>query len=250
MMNTLFCFMIGCCIASFINVLVWRMPGHMNFVYGRSICPHCEHQLSWFDMIPIIAWLALRGRCRYCKATITPRYMVVEWMGGMLAVVSIWYGDSLLDACLLCCGSMLLLAIALLDWDTMYMDVRMLVILGAVVILTLPLHPELSVSDRLLGLVMIAAPMWLLTKIIADCFGNGDIILIGICGFWLGWKRILLAFLLAVMVGGCHAVYLLYRHKLSRKSHVPFGPYLVFGILTALYFGELWITWYVSLFSM
>lgn len=80
-------FAMGACIYSFLNVVVYRLPRHMQFMEGKSMCPTCKHELAAKDLIPIFSWISLKGKCRYCGAPISVRYTVVEAVGGVLAVV-------------------------------------------------------------------------------------------------------------------------------------------------------------------
>ena len=81
-------FAMGACIYSFLNVVVYRLPRHMQFMEGKSMCPTCKHELAAKDLIPIFSWISLKGRCRYCGCRISVRYTVVEVIGGITAVVS------------------------------------------------------------------------------------------------------------------------------------------------------------------
>ena len=92
-------FAMGACIYSFLNVVVYRLPRHMQFMEGKSMCPSCKHELMAKDLIPIFSWISLKGKCRYCGAPISVRYTVVEAIGGILAVVfTLLFGVKLMAA--------------------------------------------------------------------------------------------------------------------------------------------------------
>lgn len=92
-------FAMGACIYSFLNVVVYRLPRHMQFMEGKSMCPTCKHELAAKDLIPIFSWISLKGKCRYCGAPISVRYTVVEAIGGILAVVfTLLFGVKLMAA--------------------------------------------------------------------------------------------------------------------------------------------------------
>lgn len=94
---TIFIFILGSCIFSFLNVVIYRLPRKLNFVTGRSMCTSCGHTLGFFDMIPVIGWVFLRGKCRYCKERVSARYPAVELLGGMLGVLCLYqYGITVL----------------------------------------------------------------------------------------------------------------------------------------------------------
>ncbi|MEG2088356.1 MAG: prepilin peptidase [Angelakisella sp.] len=240
-------FLFGSAVASFVNVLVYRLPLGISPAGGRSFCPACKHSLSWRDLLPVAGWLLLHGHCRYCQAKISPRYPVVEGLGGVLAVLfSLVYG--LTPQFLLTFGvAAILLAVALIDWDTMTIPNGLLLALLLPAALALLLFPHLSVVARLAGMVAVSAPMWLLAKLRDGAFGGGDIKLMAVCGFLLGWQQTLLACFVALLGGGGYAVWLLLSKRAQGDTQFAFGPFLAAGVLLALLAGQPLVSWYLSL---
>lgn len=144
----------------------------------------------------------------------------------------------------------LLLYIAWYDSQTMQIPNRYLQILLIPVVLTALLHLVDSGRwwDCLAGVFAVSLPMYLLTLLIKDCFGGGDIKLMAVCGGWLGWQDISLAMFMAVIAGGVYGVYLLGKNKEKRFQHFAFGPFLVAGMMIAWLWGEEILIWYIGLF--
>ena len=246
-MYYIYWFVVGSCIGSFVNALVWRLPRGMDVVHGRSICPHCGHRLAWVDLIPLLSWLLLKGKCRYCQKHVSLRYPMIEGMEACLALVCGCCFDSIFEAILVFACMTLLVAIAWIDQDSMCIPDELQMILLIMILLMGLFFSRISFYQRLLGSCVIAVPMIFMNRMKKDCFGGGDIKLMAICGFWLGMTHIVLAFLLATWLGGGRGLYLLCRRKVQRTSCMPFAPFLVTGILLALFYGDVLISCYVHL---
>lgn len=145
---------------------------------------------------------------------------------------------------------MILLTITMIDFDTMTIPNGLIIALIVPVGIFTVLHPETAFLSRIIGFFVISLPMYVLTLLIPDCFGGGDIKLIAVAGYLLGWKLTLLAFFISVLIGGSYAVYLLLSRKTKSGAHIAFGPYLCAGIMVAFLYGENLIQAYLSLFGL
>ena len=237
-------FILGSCIFSFLNVVVYRVPMHQNFVTGRSCCPACEHELAARDLFPVISYITLGGRCRYCKAQIGSRDLFVEITGGILAVICYFsYGiqlSSLITYLFFC----VLTVVTLMDIDTMEIEdaCHILIVLLAFVSLILGKGP--SLTERLIGLLCISTPMLFLSLVVEGAFGGGDIKLMAACGAFLGWKMTMVSAFFAFLLGGVFGLYLLAVKKKEGKDHFAFGPFLCFGMMIAVFYGNAVLNWY------
>lgn len=242
----LFLFVFGSCIFSFFNVVIYRVPRKLGFVKGRSYCPSCGAQLHFDDLIPIVSWIVLRGRCRYCKAPIPLRDTVMEVLGGILACLCfLRYGVSLrgvIAFLFLAIG----IAISLVDLDTLEIPDGFLIALLALSLLSVPVFSEITLSQRAVGFFVISVPMLLLTLKIPGAFGGGDIKYTAVAGLFLGWQNSLLAAFLAIVSGGIYGGFLLLLKKSGRKDRFAFGPFLCGGMAIALLWGDLFFRWYIS----
>lgn len=243
-------FVIGSVIGSFLNVVIWRVPQDLSFVKGRSYCPHCHTTLKPYDMIPILSWMLLKGKCRFCKEPISIRYPLIELAGGLLAMVCFHHFMFTWDTLLVFTILLTLLAITMIDFATMTIPNGLIIFLIFPIIIVCILHPEMAFLDRAIGFFMISLPMYLLTLLIPDCFGGGDIKLIAVCGFLLGWKMVILAMFLAIFTGGIYACYLVISKKAKKGAHMAFGPYICLGVSIALFYGPEIVNAYLSLFGL
>jgi len=229
-------FFFGAAIGSFINVVSLRLPQEIGFVKGHSACPNCGNQLRKRDLIPIFSYLFLRGRCHHCKSKISLRYPLVEIINGTLFLICFWwYGASLfaLNSCIL---ASLLLCVFLIDMDTMTIPNGLILCFFLPCALDLWLTGCGGMIPRLVGVFVISLPMFLLTLLVPDSFGGGDIKLMAICGFLLGYKATLLAAFIAIVVAGIAAAFLLLSKRVQKGEHIAFGPFLALGIFIAKLF--------------
>lgn len=247
-------FLLGAALFSFMNVVAWRLPRGKNPLTGRSFCPQCGAALTAGDLVPVFSWLFLRGRCRHCRAPIPVRYLLVELLGGVLALGCRWrfgtaytLGEGLFGMrwqgllALALCG--VLLSIALIDAETQLIPNRLNAAVAVLAVLNLLLSPA-RWAGALIGMVCISVPMLLLCLAIPGAFGGGDIKLMAAAGLFLGWQHTLLAMFFGILGGGFYGMYLLAARKADKKDHFAFGPFLCVGIVLALLFGDPVLAWY------
>jgi len=240
-------FSFGAVIGSFLNVLIYRLPRKINFVKGFSFCPNCKHRLYPRDLVPVFSWLFLKGKCRYCSAPISPRYMLVELTTGALSLV-LYIFYPLPAALLLFAVGAILLTLTLIDTDTQEIPDSLniaIFLCGIAAIWTLG---DVSILSRIIGMFAISVPLLLITLLISGAFGGGDVKLMAAAGFLLGWQNAIVATFIGIIIGGIYGIMLLIRRKKGRKEHFAFGPCLAIGIFTALICGKFIIRWYLGFF--
>lgn len=242
-------FIIGCCIASFINVVIYRVPLGISIAKGRSFCPECHHQLHAIDLIPIISYLFLGGKCRYCKSPIPVRDTIIELFGGLLGMLCFYRFSFDVMTLLSFIFAMILLAISMIDNDTMTIP-NGLVIACLIVAIASVFITDVSIMSRIIGFFIVSVPMILLNLIIPDSFGGGDIKLISVCGLLLGWKSLLVGMFIAIVIAGVYASYLLISRSVDKKGHIAFGPYICFGVFISLLYGQQILNAYLGLFGL
>lgn len=243
----LFVFAIGVSFGSFLNVVIYRLPAGMNIAKGRSFCPSCRVQIKNYDLIPIVSYLILGGKCRACKHVISPRYLIIELVCGLAAMGLFWcVGDQLLTLAyfLLFC---LLLSIMMIDIDTMTIPDSLWISVAVLGVGFCFLQPEIGLVARLIGIVVVSVPMLLLSLAQNGAFGGGDIKLMAAAGLLLGYQNTLLAMFFACVAGGIFGIFLLCTKRAERKSAMSFGPFLSIGIMIAALFGTSLLTWYCGL---
>lgn len=255
MMETIFIFLyvymfvVGACIASFVNVVIYRLPLEISVAKGRSFCPSCQHQLGVLDLIPIVSYICLGGKCRYCKTKIPIRDTLLEVLGGLLGMLCFYrYGIDLMTL-ISFAFAMVLVAISMIDLDTMTIPNSLIIACFVICVISYPFI-DVSIIDRIIGFFAVSLPLYLLNLVIPDCFGGGDIKLLAVCGLMLGWVDLLVGMFIAIVIAGLYAGYLMLSKKVSRKDHIAFGPYICFGMFVALLYGNELLNWYLHLFGL
>jgi leader peptidase (prepilin peptidase) / N-methyltransferase len=262
---------LGLLVGSFLNVVIHRLPKMMehdwhqqcaelampqgenlpapenlvkyNLVVPRSACPSCGHEISAVENIPVISYLALRGRCRNCKIKISPRYPIVEALTGVLSGLIAWhfgFGAAGLSALILLWA---LIALTFIDADTQLLpdSITMpLIWLGLIVNIDRTFTDlQSSVLGAVFGYLALWSVYWafkLLTK--KEGMGYGDFKLLAALGAWLGWQMIPLVILMSSVVGAIVGVVLIVLARLGRGVPLPFGPYLAMAGVIALLWGQ------------
>ena len=276
-----FAFSLGACIASFLNVCIWRLPREESVVRPGSHCPNCNAPIRWYQNIPIVSWCCLRGRCANCHKPISPRYVVVELLGGVLFLLVYlqWAMPAILgcppalglvpivDPALMAVEALAVTGLILasfIDLDHFYLPDR--VTIGGMV-LGVPLSflvPEMQGQvDRLAALYWSLGGMagaflflWGVGAIFSKLFrkealGFGDVKLIGAVGAFFGPWAALFTVILSSVVGSVAGVVLMARGraKLGGFTAVPYGPFLALGALVWMYWGPALLGWYLRLLA-
>ena len=248
-------FIFGIVIGSFLNVLIFRMPKGEDIASKRSHCMSCGYQLRWFDLIPLFSWIMLRGRCRKCHEKISIQYPIIEALNGILYVVILLLCGIKIDSILFCLASSALLALSVIDFRTYIIPIGFnifILALGVIrIICKLVIDGDTlgSVVPYVIGMFAVSVPLgilWFLSK--GRAIGGGDVKLMGAAGLLLGWKLILLAFVLGCIIGSFIHIA---RMKISKAGRVlAMGPYLAAGIMIVILFGEKLIGWYTGLLGL
>lgn len=236
-----FVFFVGSCFGSFVNVIVYRMPRDISIVRGRSFCPTCGKKIPFYDKIPLLSYLWLWGKCRKCRAPIAKRYLFSEIVGGLLALISVLTFGFDFKAIDIFIILIILLAIALIDYDTMTIPNKLIIALAVPVAASYFVFLTPDLQTRLLGMIVVALPLFLVNLIKKDSFGGGDIKLCFVMGFLLGVSGIIVGAIIGIILGGFAG--LIQMKNNPELKHMAFGPYLCIGMTLAFFFGD-WITNY------
>lgn len=261
---TLAAALFGLLIGSFLNVVIYRLPKMMqresdnyvahesgkelphtdrfNLMVPRSACPHCGHQISAVENIPVISYLVLGGKCRACKAPISPRYPLVELLTGLLSAVMVWsFGSGWIGLAALA-FTYALVAMTFIDFDTQLLPDDLtypLLWLGLLVNLNgtfVPLRE--AVIGAAAGYLVLWSIYWLFKLVTGkEGMGYGDFKLLAALGAWLGWTMLPTIILLSSVVGAIVGISLIVFARHGREKPIPFGPYLAAAGLIALLFG-------------
>jgi len=247
---TFWFFLLGSAVGSFLNVLIYRLPREESIVFPPSHCTSCNARLKPKDLIPILSYIFLRGKCRYCGAKISWRYPMVEFVSAIFFTTVFWiYGFSFFSLKLLVLFS-LCLPIFLIDLK--HMIIPDVLSLGGLGIGLLISFIEGSFYDKFLGTVAFGGIL-LLIYILAllifkeEGMGQGDIKLGLMLGSFLGLRLSILSLFLSYLIGGIFSIlFLLFKSK-NLKAALPFGPFLIIGATISIFWGDMIIRFYFSL---
>jgi len=257
---------LGLLVGSFLNVVILRLPRKLDWQWRRdareileepeiydppppgivvesSHCPHCKHKLAWFENIPLISWLALRGKCRHCKAPISVQYPLVELLTALLVVASVWrfgFGWQGFGASLLSC---FLVALSGIDLRTRLLPDQLtlpLMWLGLIASLeNLYMVPKAAVLGAIAGYVSLWSVWWLFKQLTGkEGMGHGDFKLLAAIGAWVGLKGVLPTILLSSLVGAIIGSVWLAAKGRDRATPIPFGPYLAVAGWVVFFWGQ------------
>lgn len=243
----MFSFIFGLIFGSFYNVIIYRVPKGISISRGTSMCPSCQHQIMPHELIPIISYIFLKGRCSHCHSKISIRYPIIELITGILFLISfLVFGFSLQTIVSMVVASLCVI-ITMIDIDTMEILDRFHFIFIMLAIIHISLVSSLPLTDHIIGAFIISVPLYLLA-LSTGGIGGGDIKLMASAGLLLGYQASIVAFFLAAVTGGCVAILFIISKLKDRKSLMAFGPYLCIGIFIAYLFGLNIFKWYLSLF--
>ena len=276
-----FSFALGACIASFLNVVIWRVPRGESIVSPPSHCPKCNAPIKWYQNIPILSWLALRGKCANCKAPISPRYILIELLGGVLFLAVFWccfmpYAPYVKDMVQkqIFPFSLVITLVAMWIWVS-------LMIVGSMIDFDHKLLPDfVTVGGMALGLVYNAVAysfahsfepivkslvglvfgfglLWLIRWLGSIAFkreamGMGDVFLMGAVGALFGPVAVLVTLILSSVFGSVVGLSMvaLAKTKFGKFVEIPYGPYICMGCLAWMFYGPELVSWYLGLMGV
>ena len=300
-------FIFGITIGSFLNVCIYRLPKGESLIKRNSHCMTCGEEIKRYDLIPLFSWLFLRGKCRACKSKISPRYMLVEGLTGLLFMFIFtshdFISDGLIYSALLCLFTAGLIVIGFEDFDTQEMSISVLIYLGIIAFGTrilamlaptaLRSYDIVSLKEGIIGMLIVSIPLLILGFVLTPLvyygfisehhksarkikrrlkkldssdkerqklekalekhcaaikeqgpvygFGMGDVILMAAGGLMLGYKATLTATFIAVVTGALYGLILSIRDRKKseeeKENAFAFGPFLVLGLIFAIFFG-------------
>lgn len=254
-----FIFLAGLCIGSFLNVCIWRIPRDESIVFPGSHCPACHHAIAPWDNVPLLSWLLLNGKCRHCKAPISPRYFVVELLTGAL-FTAIWlvHGWTLQTPVYLFFTGALVMA-TFIDFDHLILPDR--VTLGGMAagpILCFAFPALQGQSERIpallqsaIGLALGYGLLWLVATIgrlilKREAMGMGDVKLLGAIGACLGWQAVLFTIFASSLTGTVLGLGLIAAGKKELQSKIPYGPHIALAAILWMCCGPACIDLYLA----
>ena len=246
---------LGLIIGSFLNVVILRFDDLKSIITGRSHCPHCKKDLVWYELIPVLSYIALQGKCSKCKKPISFQYPLVELGTVLVFLLIFWkFGFSIvaLFLALISCSLIVacvydILEMEIADW-LVWKGIGLWVVYLAINYFFFS-HSALLTINSLYGALALGGFFGLLVLVSKEKWmGAGDIGLGALIGFILGWPNVLVAGFLAFVIGAIIGVILLLNKTSKLNSQVPFAPFLILGFWLTLFWGSNILNWYTGLF--
>jgi len=242
----------GALVGSFLNVCISRLPKEESIIWPGSHCPYCKKPIRFYDNIPLVSYVLLKGKCRHCKKSISIQYPLVE---GITALSSLFlflkFGPSLSYLFYFAFVAALIVITVIDLYHQIIPDVISLPGIGVGLIASLPL-PQITFLNSLFGVLLGGGSLFL----VATCYqwlfkregmGGGDVKLLAMIGAFLGWKAVILTILLSSLIGSITGILIMVVKGKDFKYAIPFGPFLSLGAMISLFYGESLINWYLYL---
>lgn len=246
-------FILGAFIGSFLNVCIHRIPRNLSIISPSSRCPSCNTPIKPYDNIPILSFILLRGKCRICKAGISFRYPLVEFLNAALYVFvahrfgfewhSVIYG--------ILCSALIVITFIDLDFqiipDAITLPGIVMGLVAGSMLLPDPLARDslLGFRNAAIGLATGGGLFYAIAVISRGGMGGGDIKMMAMVGALMGWKSVFLTVFLGSLTGAVFGIFLMITQGKGRKTKIPFGPFLALGTIITLFYGQEIYSWYL-----
>ncbi|TDT61967.1 prepilin peptidase [Fonticella tunisiensis] len=241
-------FIFGLIIGSFLNVCIYRIPRGESISCPPSHCTSCGRRIRWYDMFPVLSYLLLRGKCRFCGDRISIKYPLIELTtGALFAALYINYGLSF-EFIKFALFISLLIVIGIIDLNTMdvYLKTTIFGVISGIVFMIIGYYLYGNVMEYISGGLLGGGTIALII-ILTKGMGWGDAEICLVSGLFLGLRLAVVMLFLSFVIGGFTGIALILLKKKSRRDYIPFGPFIALSSIVTTFFGERILTWYLSL---
>jgi leader peptidase (prepilin peptidase)/N-methyltransferase len=251
--NYFIVFIFGAVIGSFLNVCIYRIPRNISLVVPSSRCVSCNLSIKPWDNIPILSYVFLGGKCRNCKEKISIRYPIVEALNAFFYIFVSWrygLGWDFIIFCMICSS---LIVIAFIDIDFQIIPDRITLVgipIGLIAGSFILHDPFMRMSQlgyvaSIIGFFTGGGLFYLIAVLSKGGMGGGDIKMMAMIGAFMGWKSVLLTTFLGSLTGSFLGIFLILFKGKGRKAKIPFGPFLAFGAIITIFYGQELLDWYL-----
>ncbi|GAB4415376.1 MAG: A24 family peptidase [Thermodesulfovibrionales bacterium] len=239
-------FLFGSIVGSFLNVCIYRMPRGLSIVRPSSRCPSCSAAIKPYDNIPVLSFLFLGGRCRYCRAKIPLRYPLVETLNAFMYIAVIWrFGLNWHTPVLFAfCSAMIVITFIDLDFqiipDAITLPGIPVGLITGALLLPDPFarNSVLGFKEAIIGIMTGGGLFYIIAVLSRGGMGGGDIKMMAMVGAFMGWKAVLLTTFSGSLLGSIVGIFLMAFKGKGRKTRIPFGPFLSSGAIITLFYGQ------------
>ena len=247
-------FLFGTCVGSFLNVCIYRIPENRSIVFPGSYCPNCKNTIPFYLNIPILSYIFLLGKCRFCKNKISIRYPVIEALTGIFAILLFCKFNLSLVFLYWFIFISVLITISFIDFD--HQIIPDIISLPGIIIFASSFYflPEMGIKDTILGILTgggslytVAFFYYLLKK--QEGMGGGDIKLLAMIGAATGWKGVIFTIFAGSLSGTVFGILIMLSSKIfNTQLKIPFGPFLSAGAILYIFYGRQLINWYLGFY--
>lgn len=242
----------GLCIGSFLNVCIYRVPLEESIAFPGSHCFNCGYELKWYDLVPVLSYALLMGKCRKCKEKISMQYPLIEIANGLLYVAVFFKFGYSIDTLKFMTLVSLMIVIGMIDFKTKYVFTSTTivgVIVGIVFIIVNWIITKEFPKDNVIGAIVGFVPIFLIV-VTTHGMGEGDADIALLCGIFLGAKQTAIMLFFAIILGGIVAGIILLLKLKDKKGEMAFGPYLAIGSIISLFFGNELLNMYLNYYLL
>lgn len=252
MMLAIISIIFGALVGSFLNVCIFRLPKGKSIIWPGSHCPYCKKPIRFYDNVPLISYILLRGKCRHCKKSISIQYPLVEGITALSSLLLFMKFGPSLSYLFYFSFVAALIVITIIDlYHQIIPDVISLPGIGVGLIASLIL-PQITFLNSFFGILLGGGSLflvatgyhWLFKR---EGMGGGDVKLLAMIGAFLGWKAVILTILLSSLIGSITGIMIMIAKGKDFKYAIPFGPFLSLGAVMSLIYGQNIISWYLYL---
>ena len=242
----------GAVIGSFLNVCILRLPKEESIVWPGSHCPHCNNPIKFYDNIPLVSYILLKGKCRHCHSPISFQYPLVEGITAFASLILFMKFGPSLSYLFYFLFVAALIVITVIDlYHQIIPDVISLPGIGVGLLASL-MVPQITFFNSLLGILLGGGSLFLVATLYQWLFkregmGGGDVKLLAMIGAFMGWKAVILTILLSSLIGSITGIIMMVLKGKDFKYAIPFGPFLSLGAVIALFYGSSLMDWYLRL---
>lgn len=242
-------FIYGLLIGSFLNVCIYRIPRHESIVFTSSHCVSCGTPIKYYDLIPVLSYVLLGGKCRFCKCAISPQYPLVELAAATLMTLQAWKWGLGITSGLYAVLTAALIVVTVIDFYHQIIPDSLIIVIAilgiaALFAVQIPQFGFAAVIDSTIGFLVAGTLFLFISLVSKGGMGGGDIKLMAVLGLWFGWKQILLSILVAFVAGAVISILLLLMHEKGVKDGIPFGPFIALSAYLISLFGNEILQWY------
>jgi leader peptidase (prepilin peptidase) / N-methyltransferase len=251
--NLAIIFIAGLLFGSFMNVVIFRIPKSMSVIKPASQCPQCSEKLKWYENIPLISYIFLLGKCSHCKTKISMQYPLVEFFNGLLLIGIAYFSTDIPHFIIYSLLGMTLLCLVVIDFKNYILPDSLIIIASVIILIYFGYYENLGALPRFYYALLTGSGMYVLRMVTSkiykkETFGLGDIKLSALIGFIVGYWDAFIAIFFGFILAAVIFTILIITRLQKKDTYLPFGPYLILGMILYIMYGDIVIRWYIKFF--